>query len=94
VKGLTERTRDVNRPPELPPLGQRVRDRVGFEDPTTELSHAAIIEPVVKVPLAPSSFSKVVIPDPFEFADQIKLRLPPSAEPGLTPVPVNPRRVK
>jgi hypothetical protein len=48
----------------------------------------------VKVPLAPAGFSKVVIPDPFEFADQIKLKLPTGAEPGLAPVTVNPPRVK
>ena len=32
--------------------------------------------------------------DPFELADQVKSSLPPSAEPGLEPVPVNPRRAK
>jgi hypothetical protein len=46
------------------------------------------------VPLAPAAFLKVAVPDPFEFGGQVKPKVAPAAEPGLTPVPVNPRRVK
>jgi hypothetical protein len=94
AKVETPRSRDVNRPPALPMLGRPVADRVSLDDPTTELAHAAIVEREVKVPLTLAAFLKVGIPDPFELAEQVKSSLPPSAEPGLEPVPVNPRRVK
>jgi hypothetical protein len=94
AKIVTERSRDVNLPPALPTLGRAVADRVSLDDPTSELANAAIAEPVVKVPLAPAAFLKVGIPDPFEFGEQVKAKIAPSAEPGLTPVPVNPRRMK
>jgi hypothetical protein len=91
---VTERSRDVNLPPPLPMLGRPLADRVSLDDPTAELSNAAIANAPVKVPLTSAAFLRVWLPDPFELAEQIKPKVPPSAEPGLSPVPVNPRRVK
>ena len=90
----TKRSRDVNLPPPLPTLGRPVRDRVGFEDPTTDFGNAVITRPPVKAPFAPAPFLKLGIPNPFELGEQIKPTISPADEPGLTPVPVNPRRVK
>jgi len=94
AKVVTERARDVNLPPALPTLGRSVIERMSLDDPTSELGNAAIVAPVVRVPLAPAGFLKVGIPDPFELGEQVKPKIAPDAEPGLTPVPVNPRRVK
>jgi hypothetical protein len=91
---VTKRARDVNLPPPLPLLGRQATDRVSLDDPTTELANAAIVEPRVKVPFTPAAFVKVGIPDPFELSEQIKPATNPSSGPGLTLVPVNPRRVK
>jgi hypothetical protein len=90
----TKRSRDVNLPPPLPTLGRPVGDRAGFEDPTTDFGNAVITRPPVKAPYAPASFLKLGIPNPFELAEQIKPTVPPADELALTPVLVNPRRVK
>jgi hypothetical protein len=92
--GITERARDVNLPPAMPALGRPLAERVSLDDPTAEFGHAAVVAPVVKVPLAPAAFLKVAVPDPFELGDQVRPKVPPAAEPGLAPVPVNPQRVK
>lgn len=90
--GVTERARDVNLPPAMPVLGRPLNDRVSLDDPTAELAHAAVTAPVVKAQLNPAGFLKVSLPDPFELGEQVRPRVPPSAEPGLTPVAVNPQR--
>jgi hypothetical protein len=89
-----KRSRDVNLPPPLPSLGRQVVDRVGFEDPTTEFGNAVVTGPRVRATFSPVPFFKVGVPDPFELAEQINPMIPHTAEPGLTPVIVNPRRVK
>ena len=43
---------------------------------------------------SPSPFLRVAVPDPFELGGQVAPRVPPSAEPGLVPVTVNPQRPK
>jgi len=90
----TKQSLDVNLPPPLPTLGRPVGDRVGFDDPTTDFSIAVITRPPVKAPYAPAPFLKLGIPNPFELVEQIKPTVSPADEPGLAPVPVNPRRVK
>jgi len=90
----TKRSRDVNVPPPLPHLGRSVSDRVGFDDPTADFGTAVITNPPLKTPFAPAPFLKVTVPDPFALGEQIRPSIPPGAEPGLTPVPVNPRRPK
>lgn len=92
--GITQRARDVNLPPAMPTLGRPASDRVSLDDPTTEFGNAVIVAPPVKVPLTVAGFLKVALPNPFELGEQVKPKLPPTVEPGLTPVPVNPQRVK
>jgi hypothetical protein len=92
--GVTERAPDVKEPPRLPTLGRQLADRVSLDDPTAELGHAAITAPAVAVSVPPAGFLKVSLPDPFELGAQVKPSVPPAAQPGLSPVPVNPQRVK
>jgi hypothetical protein len=91
---ITERARDVNLPPAMPTLGRPMNERVSLEDPTSDAANAAIVSPVVKVPLESAEFVKVTLPDPFELGEQIKPKVPTAAEPGMKPVAVNPQRVK
>jgi len=90
----TPRAPDVNLPPTPPVLGRPVVDRVSVDDPTNESGNAAIVAESVKVPLTPSGFLKVVVPDPFELGAQVKPNVPATAEPRVMPVPVIPQRVK
>jgi hypothetical protein len=89
-----ERAPDVSPPPPLPILARPVGERVSLDDPTVELGHAAIVGPPLKLTRVPAGFLKVTIPDPFELRQQVKPKLPPTVEPGLTLVPVNPQRIK
>ena len=90
----TDRARDVNLPPPAPALGRPVTDRVALDDPTGELGNAVVVGGAVKVPPAASGFVKVVVPDPFELGEQVKPKVPATAEPSAAPVTVNPQRVK
>lgn len=90
----TPRARDVNLPPELPILGRQANDRAGLDDPTVEAGHAVIVLPLVSVPLPAALFQRVALPDPFEFGEQVRPKVPPGAEPSAVPVPVNPKRPK
>src|SRR5262249_44192534 len=92
--GVTQKAPDVNQPPALPPLGRPVPDRAALDDPTAETGNAAIVSRSVPPVPAPAGFGKLGLPDPFELGDQVKPRVPPAAEPGAAPVPVNPERVK
>lgn len=90
----TPRARDVNLPPSPPTLGRQTTDRVGFDDPTSDFGNAVVVSESVKVPLASSSFLKIVVPDPFELGTQVKPKVPPTAEPSPAPVTIEPQRVK
>jgi hypothetical protein len=90
----TKRSRDVNLPPPLPPLGRPAGDRASLEDPTTEFSAAVITTPPLKISFVPAPFLKVTVPDPFELGEQIRPAIPSAAEPAPMPVSVNPRRLK
>jgi hypothetical protein len=91
---ISERARDVSLPPAMPTLGRPLHERTSLEDPTSEFANAAVASPAVNVPLGSAPFVKVSLPDPFELGDQVKPKVPPAAEPGLQPAPVNPQRVK
>jgi hypothetical protein len=92
--GISERARDVKLPPALPILGRPFSERVSLDDPTAEFGHAGIVAPLVKVQVPQAGFLRVSLPDPFELGEQVKPRVPATADPGLTPVVVNPQRVK
>jgi hypothetical protein len=91
---VTPRARDVELPPPAPALGRPAADRVPFDDPTGDFGNAEVVGGSVKVPLAPSGFLKVAIPDPFELGAQVKPKVPANAEPSAAPVPVTPQRTK
>lgn len=90
----TPRARDFNLPPPAPVLGRPATDRVPFDDPTTDLGNAVVASESVKSTLPSSNFVKTIVPDPFELGEQVKPKVPPTAEPSATPVEVNPLRVK
>ncbi|MDB5310000.1 MAG: hypothetical protein JWO38_4202 [Gemmataceae bacterium] len=90
----TTKARDVNSPPDLAPLARPLPDRASLDDPTAEPGNATIVNSSPVVSLVQAGFLKVGLPDPFELADQVKPKVVPSAEPGLSPVPVNPQRPK
>ncbi len=92
--GISVKARDVNLPPDLPTLGRPQADRASLEDPTMEVSNAAIVTSSTTPTLLPSAFQKVSLPDPFELAEQVKPNVPAAAEPLLIPVPVDSKRVK
>jgi hypothetical protein len=74
----------------LPPLARPVPDRVSVEDPTADLSTARIVHTVLPVPRLAVPFLRLMLPDPFELAGQI--RLPPMPELATAPVTVPPAR--
>jgi len=92
--GITTKARDVNLPPDLPILGRPVPDRASLDDPTAEVGNAAIVNKSNTPTLLPSAFVRMGLPDPFELAEQVKPRVPPTAEPLVVPVTVNPARTK
>ena len=81
-------------PPDLPILGRPVPDRASLEDPTADTGNAAIVNKSNMPTLNPSAFQRFGLPDPFELADQVKPRVPATAEPLVVPVTVNPARAK
>lgn len=94
AKGEVVIAKDVAAPPPLATLGKQVPDRVSLDDPTAEPSGAVVVNRTVTPALGLAEFLRTVLPDPFELAAQVKPVVPPAADPGLTPVPVNPMRPK
>jgi hypothetical protein len=84
--------KDVTIPPPLATLGKQVPDRASLEDPSAEPAGAVIVNRSVNPALGRADFFRTVLPDPFELAAQVKPVVPPAADPGLTPVTVNPMR--
>jgi hypothetical protein len=75
-------------------LARPLPDRASLDDPTADPANAAIVARPAGAPWVVAGFLRLVLPDPFELAEQVKPKVPPPAEPGLSPVPVNPQRVK
>jgi hypothetical protein len=92
--GVKAKAPDVNQPPPLPALGRQTADRASLDDPTAESANAAIVSRPAGMPWVVAGFLRLVLPDPFELGEQVKPKVPPPAEPGLSPVPVNPQRVR
>jgi hypothetical protein len=92
--GVALKARDVNLPPELVPLGKQLPDRASLDDPTSESGNAAIVNRTPMPALGQAGFLKVSLPDPFEFAEQVKGKVLPTAEASAMPIPVNPQRIK
>jgi hypothetical protein len=66
---------DASRPLPLPPLAQPVSDRASLEDPTADYSARSVIGALLRPRTAPAPFLKVNLPDPFENAETVRLRL-------------------
>ncbi len=92
VKSEVVIAKDVSAPPPLASLAKQVPDRAGLDDPTAEPAGALIVNRTVTPALGLAEFFRSVLPDPFELSAQVKPVVPPAADPGLTPVPVNPMR--
>jgi len=88
------KARDVDLPPDLAPLGQHLADRASLDDPTSEPANSIIVNRSPAPVLTQAGFLKMALPDPFELGEQVKPKPPPAAEPGTSPVVVNPQRVK
>lgn len=84
--------KDVNAPPPLASLAKQVPDRASLEDPSAEPAGAVTVNRSVNPAFDRAEFLRTILPDPFELAAQVKPVVPPAADPGLTPVPVNPMR--
>ena len=80
---------DVNQPIALPLLGQPAQDKASLDDPTLDVSIAMAIavSPPLRVNTAP--FLRLVLPNPFENRDAIRLRK--DLEEDTTPVTATPR---
>ena len=86
------RAPDVTQPPPLASLAKQVPDRASLDDPSAEPAGAVIVNRVVNPAVARAEFWRMVLPDPFELAAQVRPVVPGNADPGLTPVTVNPMR--
>jgi hypothetical protein len=80
---------EVNRPVPLPILAQPAPDRASLDDPTADLSAAAVQAAAPPPRTAPAPFLRLTLPDPFEPRNAVRLRTPPADEGG--PVTATPR---
>ncbi len=75
---------------DTPRLGFPQPDRIPADDPTAELSTTRIVNTLLAAPTIAAPFLRLVLPDPFEFAEQLKPA--PTPEFGIVPVVVSPAR--
>lgn len=71
---------------DVPAMAKYVADRVSLDDPTAALSAERIVNTPLAPPGPPPAVLRPTIPDPFEFAEQVKPR--PTPEPIPMPVAV------
>lgn len=91
---VAEKPRDPSQPPKPPILARPPSTKLSFNDPSVDAGNDAVVNRPMIVVLATAAFVKLGLPDPFVYAEQVRSKLDPAMEPGLTPVPVNPRRPK
>ena len=77
---------------DVPMLSRQVVERAPVDDPTAELSAAKVIQTIFPFPVGTLPFLKMTIPDPFEFAEQLKGKLPRETEFGTAPMAVPPEK--
>ena len=77
---------------DVPQLARQLQERASIEDPTAEISALKLIETIFPYPVGPLPFLKLSIPDPFEFAEQLKGKLPRQSEFGTVPSVVPPEK--
>jgi hypothetical protein len=83
---------DVNRPEQLPLLGEAAADRAPLDDPTAEMSLATALAGQMPERTSPAPFLKLTLPDPFENRQTVRLRTVPVEE--ATPIAAAPRGPK
>lgn len=69
---------------DVPRLGYPVPDRIPVDDPTAEISTLRIVNTLLLAPTIAAPFVRLLLPDPFEFADHVKAT--PSTEFATLPV--------
>lgn len=77
---------------DVPTLSRQVVERAPVDDPTAEISASKVIQTIFPFPVGTLPFSKQSIPDPFEFAEQLKGKLPRDTEFGTAPSVVPPEK--
>lgn len=77
---------------DMPMLARQLTERTPTDDPTAEISAAKLIDTAFPLLGGALPFLKQSIPDPFEFAQQLKGKLPRVTEFGLVPIVVTPER--
>ena len=77
---------------DVPALARQLAERAPVDDPTAEISAAKLIATVFPFPVGTLPFLKQSIPDPFEFAEQLKGKLPRELEFGTVPSVVVPEK--
>ncbi len=77
---------------DVPALARQVVERTPVDDPTAEISAAKLIATIFPFPVGTLPFLKQSIPDPFEFAEQLKGKLPREVEFGTVPSAVVPEK--
>jgi len=91
---VSEKARDPGELPRLPVLARPPSVKASLEDPLAEVGNEALVNRPSIVVLVTATFVRLGLPDPFAYAEQVRIKLDPASEPGQTPVPVNPRRSK
>jgi hypothetical protein len=72
---------DVNQPIPLPTLAHPASNRLSLDDPTVEFSHSAAVARIIPDRTNHAPFLRLVLPDPFEHRDAVRLgKLPPEDE--------------
>jgi len=75
---------------DVPAMARQLPDRASVEDPTVAATARGIIETPLPLPAVELPYLKETIPNPFEFAEQLKGKLGKETEFGTGPVVVNP----
>lgn len=69
---------------DVPRLGYPVSDRIPVDDPTAEISTLRIVNTLILAPTIAAPFVRLMLPDPFEFAEHVKAT--PTSEFATLPV--------
>lgn len=75
---------------DVPKMAVQQPDRIPVDDPTAELSTQRIVNTLMLAPELAAPFLRLILPDPFEFAEHLKA--PPTPELATAPVFVPPAR--
>lgn len=70
---------------DVPPTGRPLPDRAPLTDPTADLADLRVVRTPLPTPDVRPWFAKFATPDPFEFAAQLKGKLPLDGELGTAP---------